>query len=187
MNPELIAKMFWTVFGVAAVLFGVYGVLLKTLRAEFRYELFALRRRLFLVAAEGRVAPNHPAYARLRHLINNLLANAEGWSGAHMIVLALTKPPATPELAAEFHRQIRQLPDHAARREILEIHQAVIRAMARHLNRLAPISPLITALLFVIRTRAFGRQLLGKNASIRSGLVRRLQTEAEEPEVLLAA
>src|SRR5712692_10512646 len=79
MRPEIIwvAAAIWATLSLGAAL-AVYQYLLQPTFADyFRQDLFQLRFDLFMFMAQGRIAPNHPAYTQLRNALNGMLRFAE--------------------------------------------------------------------------------------------------------------
>lgn len=144
MRYDLLANLLWN-FGAFIILaFVVYRAVFPLFVAEFRHELFALRRDLFLFMAQGEIAPNHPAYARMRTTINGLLYRAEDLTGLNLIVSLAIAQREAHRAVRSTAAEIRRTSDPRARAHLMEIHDRMSIAIVRHLQRIRFISPVLS-------------------------------------------
>lgn len=138
MNPEFIANVFWNVLALLALYVVVYKVYVNTLQAEYRHELLALRRELFLLMAKGHVNHSDPAYQVLRRLLNGLLRRAEEITGLQVLIISL----ASLRDEARSGEGLEQNLDRTVQsKELRDIRRRIDQATARHIARLIPVSP----------------------------------------------
>ncbi|MFP2961840.1 hypothetical protein ACLEPN_29605 [Myxococcus sp. 1LA] len=165
MNYESLANLFWNTVAFIALIWAVYGAYVPTLKAEFRHDLFSLRRELFLLMAEGKVDREDPSYVRLRQLINGLLREAEIITGFTTVIVSvgiLRSGAAKAPIISDEDLNATKNPQ--ARAELTRIRQEINRAIRRHLVRLVPVSPSLwvlstvgTILLLPAFVRAFAQ------------------------------
>jgi len=67
----------WFAFGLGIAILVFRNVFLPAMVAALRQDIFELRRELFLLMAHGEIECTHPAYTRVRALLNGLLRFAE--------------------------------------------------------------------------------------------------------------
>lgn len=128
----------------AAFWFAVWRGLRSTFTAEFRADLFELRRQLFWLVASGRIAPTARAYVRVRGLLNGLLNQAEMITPATVIVLmAIDSMHAaeTKGLVNLTASAISEVSDADLRSELKAIHDGVGKAIIAQLQRFVWLSP----------------------------------------------
>lgn len=87
MDPELIAFTIALALGTVCLMVVYKYVYLVAVTSMFRQQVFALRRRLFLVAADGAVSFDNPSYGRLRTSMNGTLRYAERVSFSRIVFL----------------------------------------------------------------------------------------------------
>lgn len=181
MNAQAMAQLVWTIFGVGAFVWAIHSVYVPTLRAEFRHEIFSLRRRLFMLVATGKIEPNHPAYVQIRTSLNGLLANAEAWTGMHLLLTSLFRSPNQPLLNARAMMQYEMLETRIGA-ELMDVKTREIVAIARYLLNLAPVSPVIGSIVAGLLARAKLKRMSGNAIRMLTGLSRRLAAESDDPE-----
>lgn len=143
MNAQTIANVFLNIGAVALVFIALYRVIFPGLVADFRHELFALRRQLFLYMAKGNIEPNHPAYVRLRSTINGLLFRAEFVTGLQLLVSAFVAVKYADRYVRRTGAEIRHISDREAKTAMLGFHGELNRILARHLRRIMWLSPVM--------------------------------------------
>lgn len=157
MEPELVA------FGIQlSVLLLVLPlarglILVPASVALLRQQLFGLRRRLFLLAADGHLSFNDPAYTRLRMTINSGLRFAERYTLPRMLLTA----SLLKHTAHAFEDQLDELvkeTDAEVRVELERIRLGVGAAILGHLTRTS-VSAIILTLCapLAIRSRKIER------------------------------
>lgn len=156
MNPDLLGHLLSLLVSLGAVLFALNEIVaLRT--AYFRFDLFSVRRRLFLLVARARIDSLHPAYSGLREMINGLLVAADSISGFQLLVAVLAMrldiSGGSERIVRGVQDQLRSIEDSALREELISIHQDLAEAIHRHLKRLVWVSPILWAFFAVRRTR----------------------------------
>ncbi|MDQ3264467.1 MAG: hypothetical protein M3Y59_12520 [Myxococcota bacterium] len=190
MNPERVATLVWNMAGIAALLVALYWALVPTLRAEFRHELFAIRRKLFDVMQAGQVSRRDPAYTAFRQTLNGLLRRAEDITGFQVVLITFAMRGQTEESSAAMDRDVDLLPTEEGREAIRNLHKETTAAVFRHIVRIVPVSPMLWPFA-MLALLIYGVSGLRK-ASLKARVVRGLELEAAKraevaEERLLAA
>lgn len=149
-----LANLLWFILATALLLLVVYRALVPLFVAEFRHDLFALRRRLFLLMARGKIEPSNPAYCRLRETMNGLLFRAEYVTGYQMLAVAILTvwhrvSSRATQAVRRTEAEIRQVKDPDVRSELQSLHHEMNVAITRHLKRLFPVSPVLWMLITI--------------------------------------
>jgi len=129
MNPLIYERIIGLV-GLAGIWFLWYYFLKPQRVDSFREELFALRERLFDLAADGVVSFDHPAYAQLRLLINGMIRFAHRITFPMMVVAATQGRYAPRSEYEDWQASVQKLPEES-RKRLLTIHVGVFRATMR--------------------------------------------------------
>jgi hypothetical protein len=139
MAPEIIANIAWAAVGVGGLLFVFQFIVIPALVDTFRERLFSIRRQMFLYMADGHIAPDDPAYVRVRTIINGLLRFAERLTFLRVVLLSAV---AWPEMAISppFEEVLLKVQNETARRRMLEFHLRVQVAIVEHLLVSSPIA-----------------------------------------------
>ena len=121
------------------LLLAVFRLVYRRAAVEaFRQEVFALRRELFMLVADGRIAPATPAYERLRRTLNFLIHGASEVTFSRYLIAVFTMVPAD---VAAYDRQMKawlaEVPPDA-RQVIKGIRHRMGNAMIRHALRISP-------------------------------------------------
>lgn len=173
MNPNSLANLLWIVLTVV-VLIVVVRAMTSLLVAEFRHDVFAIRRQLFLLAAKGKIDPSRPAYSQLRKTLNGLLSRAEEITGFQLIVILIGMhiTEQRPEsIVRRIRAEIRMVPDPETREELLRLRLEMENAVRRHLRNLLPTSPVMVLLLVF-------SVALGKAVGMKKRLVSFVEADA---------
>lgn len=140
-NYLLFALMAW-------LFFRVWWGWHQSLRvANFRADIFALRRKLFILMATEKLDPTMPAYAGLRSLLNGLLSIAEDVTPFNVIAWSVfleLHPLGPPRLIGD----LQKVEDVKLRREIGAIHVGVNKAINAHIRSMAVTSPTLWFAMF---------------------------------------
>lgn len=123
-------------------------------RDAFRQRVFALRDQLFDYAAAGNIEFNHPAYWRLRLMMNNTIRFSHRITFGEMLlpvaidILRNSDEPDAPSYAA-WKEKVQALP--AANREaIMEFFDKFSELLAAHLITTSPVAWPVFALAAII-------------------------------------
>jgi hypothetical protein len=124
---------------VALILLVVRYMLVPSITANFRQNLFQIRREAFLFAADGGVEFEHPAYIRVRQQANALLSQAErvGFIQTLVAVLVLGRPPLP-----DFEDLLDGL-DDASKERLLSFHRATAFQTLRYCFLTSPVFALL--------------------------------------------
>jgi hypothetical protein len=97
-----------------------------------RQKLFALRSKLFDVAADGVVSFDDPAYTQLRLLLNGMIRFAHRASFPALVVAAAQASDAPSDSLMAWKKSVQKLPE-GARSQLLVIYSGASEALAKHL------------------------------------------------------
>jgi hypothetical protein len=153
----------------------------------FREDLFELRDRMFLYAAQGNISFSHPAYALLRNRMNVLLRYAHGFTLTSLFIVGMTGKNTKNIPFAEWERAVASLPS-PTRDRMLEFNQltafvALQHIMLRSFFRYVVIRPLLTIILIWLRCTGRSTHMYGlvRQPTIAS-TVERLESKALEQD-----
>jgi hypothetical protein len=137
MTPNQFADVVWGIVGWAALVAVIQFMLLPTAVEAFRQRLFELRRELFLYMADGHIRPNHPAYLRLRRLLDSLLRFAERVTFLRIVMMQVSyDPDAATEPTIE--KVIDTARDERTRAHLRAFHYRVTFTILRHIVFTSP-------------------------------------------------
>ncbi|HEY6243706.1 MAG TPA: hypothetical protein VIX17_07165 [Pyrinomonadaceae bacterium] len=88
-----------SVLALIGLWFAVYYLWRDFRNDAFRDDIFFLRDRMFLYAAQGNISFGHPAYAILRERMNVLLRHGPDLTLTRFILIVATHKPLTPSLS----------------------------------------------------------------------------------------
>ncbi|MGB6973739.1 MAG: hypothetical protein WBD67_03550 [Terracidiphilus sp.] len=149
-----------------SLLMMVYELFWKSQRVDaLRERLFALRDELFNIVAEGRVPFNHPAYTKLRLLINGTIRFAHKATLATLVTVALTSKDKENEGTTAFaawKSSLETLTDED-RKRVEGIHERVFSAYTSHIFYGSPLLVLLGVLIGIAMVfRAMARSFTGQ-------------------------
>lgn len=168
LGPVEASTFIWNLISICVLLLMLQFAWIPLLHAEFRHDLFSLRRRLFLLVAEGKIRGDEPAYRALTSQLNALLARAEDISGLQVIFSVMMFGAEATQLNSERSKMINRVKDAAVRSEFKSISQETSQAVARHIHRLIPISPSIWAVLLIHKLLPQPSRKKNKSTAARS-------------------
>ena len=160
----------WFELTYAALFTGLLWIFLCGPYREYRDDLlrqrlFVLRDRLFDAARRGRLEFSHPAYCKLRTLLNGYLLSAEHLSLTYFFLLHRTAAN-DPELL-EFEQRFRVRFDEAlatlpgdVRKELVQIRSRATLLLVEHVIMTSPIFWVtVVPVLSVLVVRTLGRSM----------------------------
>ena len=137
MEPDVRASGALFAAGVVTLVLLHRYIYMPASLALFRQDLFTVRRRLFLLGAEGQIPFDHPAYTHLRMTMNGLLRFAER---ATLSRIALTMWMARSHLDfGATDRLIGAIDDADLRQSLDEVRTDIGMAIFFHLVRTSPV------------------------------------------------
>lgn len=167
------------------LLFIVYRYLWKPQRVSIlRDDLFALRQELFDLARSEQIAFTHPAYIRLRGLLNANIRYAHKATGALVLVMTIVAP--TKPGKGNLHCQLcsalddKLLPKEV-RAKLVSIHSRMGRRIAQHLIFGSPIFTVLAAL---YGSRQLSKEIEAKQLCPSDRIVRIAQVSLVEREAI---
>lgn len=137
MTPESAASGVLFSLGLAALVVAFLRVYVPAMEAKFRDEVFHLRRELFSLAADGKVAFSDPAYVRLRGTMNGMLRFIERLTFPRLVVFFIATKDE-PDVEPDLDDLIQQIPDEATRERLLKIRTDVGLTLIAHLFLTSP-------------------------------------------------
>ena len=152
MNPEHLANLIWNVLSLVTLVLIISRGVVPQLVAEFRSDLFDIRRELFLLMAKGRIPASSPAYVRLRNSLNGLLKRAEEVNGVWAVVAAIIATLRARDQQRILWRTLTELgrvKDESVRADLIILHARTQDAIGRHLRRIRWLSPILLAATFL--------------------------------------
>jgi len=171
MEARLTATAILTAVSVLALFSAWRWCYLPAINAAFRQDLFALRRELFLYAADGNIPFSSPAYTHLRYVLNGSLRFAERMTlGRVLFTIAMT-PQSLCE--TESAALIAQIDDSGVRARLQDLHSRFGEVVGRHMLLGSP------PLALVIFTVAIGFVALTSLSRAKKEAVARIQRVAE--------
>lgn len=173
MNPDVALR---SVLALSALWIAVYYLWRDFRNDAFRDDIFSLRDRMFLYAAQGNISFDHPAYTILRNRMNGLLRNGHEFTLTRMTIILSTHPPVKPETLVKWEKSLEELPDEIQER-MKEFNLCVAIYVLQHVIfysffRYMAIRPLMAAVHI--------RKVIA-SPKVASG-VERLETESLEEE-----
>lgn len=113
MNAEVVLR---SVLGLMILWFFVYYLWRDYRIDSFRDDLFSIRDRMFLFAANGNISFDHPAYALLRNRMNTVLRYGHAFTMTRMLIaLATHDKMPRGEAIARWEQAVEELPDEMRR------------------------------------------------------------------------
>ena len=114
MNAEVVLK---SVLGLMIFWFFIYYLWRDYRIDSFRDDIFSIRDRMFLYAANGNIRFEHPAYALLRDRMNTVLRYGHAFTMNRMfIALATHKKMPKGEAITRWEQAVEELPNETQRR-----------------------------------------------------------------------
>lgn len=114
-------------------------VVSRTRADEFRQEVFALRRRLFLAAVDGEVRFDDPAYEFLRTTMNGMIRYAERVTMARVLLVGVIAREASAQFGVQAARAFTETPDAARRVTLTNYQDELTKVVMRHLVLTSPV------------------------------------------------
>jgi len=150
-DPKTVADGVWVGLSILSLTIAFQHILLSTLVDGFRDRLFALRRELFLLVADSKIAPTDLAYVSFRRHLNGMIRFAERIT---FMRLAFTGIFVWWRFGAEGMRSMHDselrafdsIPDVEVRDALKRIHRKMSVAGALHIFASSPIAWLLTLL-----------------------------------------
>lgn len=187
-DPKNAADGVWLGFSVIVLVASFQLVLLPTMVDGFRDRLFTLRRELFLLAADGRIAPTHPAYAYLRNALNAHIRYAERITfvrGFLAPMLAMTIRPTLVRHRRGVDEVAAAISDEDVRSAIFKIRNGMYAATAWHVVATSPIAWIVA--LIVVPIAVITAAVAGTIGALKAKLVTEVSERVEcEVEALMA-
>ncbi|MCU1278251.1 MAG: hypothetical protein JWM53_1797 [bacterium] len=134
------AKAFWTVAVVVAAIAALRYVLVPTLIEEFRQRVFQLRRRLFLVMADGLIHRNDVAYSRLYRAMNGTLRYAESVTFFRLLVHDIFMRRELKAADDPMDQAIAGMQNEVARQRLVMLRRQLGFEVARHILISSPLA-----------------------------------------------
>lgn len=162
--------MTWLLIGVLWwMFFWLYQPLLVD---RLRFQLFALRDRLFLLAADGKIAFDSPTYQSTRETLNSIIRFSHRIGAAEIVAIALvSKPSKASEPAAAEH-----LSDDA-QQALNQIRVETVMSVSRFLLLSSPMILVVASVAGVamlIRNAARRFMSIGGSAVPRQDFLKRI-------------
>lgn len=105
---------------------------------SLRQDLFEVRDRFFIDAAEGRIRFDSAAYGTLRITLNGMIRFAHDLSFTRCLLSFLITWQLNPHAAEAYRRRmaeaIERLPDNEGRKIVIHAHRAMFLAVIRHVS-----------------------------------------------------
>lgn len=146
-NPEKVIAVISLLLLLAAFQF----VLLPSLMDEFRQRIFHLRRELFLMAADGMLGPNEPAYTHLRTTMNGVLRFTERLTLLRLFLHGTLFREQTRAYSQKLHRELSRVEDPLVREKLMYFRRRLGQEIIRHVLVVSPVA----WVLFVLCTPVF--------------------------------
>jgi hypothetical protein len=169
------ARAVWLGLGILALMLVWRTIFVPAIIDHFRQDLFALRRELFLMMADGKIEPTHPAYVRLRSTMNGLLRFAERVS---LVRVTLTMMSLRPLPRRKTQDLIETCEDDEVRAKLEEINSNVGVCFAALSVFASPVGWLLLVVL-VVGSAVFATCRRITPAMFRAKLGRRAEPIAE--------
>jgi hypothetical protein len=90
MNPDIAMTAITSVVGLFGLWIAVYYLWRDFRNDAFRDDIFSVRDRMFLYAAQGNISFEHPAYTILRNRMNALLRHGHEFTLTRLVLLLAT-------------------------------------------------------------------------------------------------
>lgn len=179
MNPDIALR---SVLALFALWIAVYYLWRDYRSDSFREDIFSVRDRMFLWAAQGNIGFDHPAYRILRDRMNVLLRHAHEFTLTRMVLILATHSTEKPEILVEWEAAVEELPKET-QDAMKEFNACVAIFVLQHVIyysffRYMALRPLM----FFVKVR----HVVAESPRVVSG-VERLESETVEKEARLQA
>jgi len=150
-DPKTAADGAWVGLSVIALVVAFQYVFLPTVVDCFRDRMFELRRDLFLLVADGKIAPTDQAYVSLRRLMNGTIRFAERITFVRLCMAALFMwwrfgPERLAGMREADMPNFESIPDPVARTAMRRIHDEMSKAGPLYIFVSSPVAWLLTIL-----------------------------------------
>lgn len=126
-------------FSILLLLAAVQYVYIPTLVEEYRQRIFDLRKRLFLLVADKRIEPTHPAYTQVRNQLNGFLQMAARITFSRLVLgVVLMKMDEDEGLVENHHEELgghlESLGNAELRQELENIRWEALHVTLHHVS-----------------------------------------------------
>lgn len=178
MNPEIALR---SVLALFAVWIAVYYLWRDYRNDAFREDIFSVRDKMFLWAAQGNISFDHPAYRILRDRMNVLLRHAHEFTLTRMVLILTTHSTEKSEILTKWEAAVEELPGETQVKmkefnacvAIFVLQHVVFYSFFRYM--------LLRPLMFFVKVRE-----VAESPKVASG-VEGLESETVEKEIRLQA
>jgi hypothetical protein len=173
MNPDIALR---TVLALFWLWIAVYYLWRDFRNDSFREDIFSVRDKMFVYAAQGNISFDHPAYTILRNRMNGLLRHAHEFTLTRMALILMTHSPVKPETLVRWESAVEELPMEA-QEKMKEFNLCVAIFVLQHVAFYSFFRYMILRpLMFLIQVRK-----VVESPKVASG-VERLESESLEQE-----
>ena len=178
MNTDIALSSVLALFGLWIA---VYYLWQDYRNDTFREDIFSVRDRMFLWAAQGNIRLDHPAYTILRDRMNALLRHAPEFTLTRMALILATHPMVKPETLVRWEAAVGELPKET-REAMNEFNACVAIFVLQHVVFCSFFRYMVLRpLMFFVKVRQ-----VAKSPKVVSG-VERLESETVEKDARLQA
>ena|SRR6266446_3146759 len=126
-----ISLAFWTLMGLFVLWFFLFYLWPDLRNDTFREDIFAARDAMFMYAAEGQIAFDHPSYLMMRDRMNVLLRFGHEFSLTKVLLIYFIAARYKSQPTLEFERAISSLPEHV-QHKMQEFNLQVLISTLQH-------------------------------------------------------
>lgn len=152
-------------------------ILRRTLLEVFRQRLFGLRRELFLIMADGEIAPDHPLYVALRSTMNGMLRFAEHLSFTRVLIVSVLGRATGAAYAERMDLLFRSVESMGTRKRLMRLRRRLGIEIIKFITLTSPVLWLLSVVLVPIVLLTEGVRAL-RDMALTAPVVR-LEAEAE--------